>query len=105
MTLAMLMTTVGSKDEAARLARQVVDEKRAACVQIIEIESVYNWEGVRQDREWRLDMKTTERGAKTLMERVLALHPYDEPEVIVLPIGLASLGYAAWVEKEVPGGT
>lgn len=100
MQLAVVMTTVGLKPDAERLARLVVEEKLAACAQIVAIESVFRWDGIQQEPEWRLEMKTLEAKAPALMARLAGEHPYDEPELIVMPVLRASAGYARWVASE-----
>ena len=98
MSLTVVITTLGSQEEARVLARQLVEERLAACVQITAIESVYRWDdAVETAGEWRLDCKTPSERADALSERIKALHPYDEPEIVVLSAD-ASAGYLVWAE-------
>lgn len=103
MTLVTVTTTVETRDAAASLAKQLVNERLAACVQIARIESVYRWDGIQCDEEFRLDCKTTRDRSEALVAQLAAIHPYDEPEIILTPVE-ASPGYAAWaVEAVRPG--
>ncbi|MEM6745944.1 MAG: divalent-cation tolerance protein CutA [Pseudomonadota bacterium] len=98
MSLSVVVTTLGSEAEAQAIARQLVTERLAACVQIIPCESHYIYEGKQEaSREWRLEMKTADAARERLLARTEELHPYDLPEVIALPIATASADYAAWV--------
>jgi periplasmic divalent cation tolerance protein len=102
-TAAVVLTTVGSADDAARLARAMVEQHAAACVNIIApVRSVYRWEGeVVDEGEWLLLCKTTARGAAALKNALLARHPYQLPEVLVIEAGQLSDAYAAWLEESV----
>lgn len=98
-------TTVDSASRADELARRVVAAGLAACVQTSEVRSVFAWDGaVQQEPEQMLAMKTTAAavdGLRTLLE---AEHPYDEPELVVLPIVDGSPSYLAWVAESVAPG-
>lgn len=97
--LALVMTTVENADDAARLARSLVDRSLAACVQIDgPIISHYRWAGnVERSDEFRLLIKTSQSAWLSLKTKLVELHPYDEPEIIMLPISDASDGYRDWV--------
>lgn len=94
--------TAATTDEATRIARALVDERLAACVNIIApIVSVYRWEGhVQQDSEVLLVIKTTDARLPDLVRRVKALHSYQVPEVIALPIADGSPDYLRWLLDE-----
>ena len=93
-----VMMTAGSREEAVRLAEMLVGARLAACVQILpEIESVYHWKGeVRRDPEVLLLAKTTEAHFSLLEREVRALHSYETPEIIALPITAACAPYLEW---------
>tara|TARA_R110002167_G_scaffold130157_2_gene313631 strand:+ start:685 stop:1011 length:327 start_codon:yes stop_codon:yes gene_type:complete len=97
--LALVISTVELEADAQRLANELVAQSLAACVQIDgPIQSVYRWNGqVEHASEFRLMIKTTLAVWPNLKARLLKTHPYDEPEIIMLPIGGASEGYQAWV--------
>ncbi|MCA1565072.1 MAG: divalent-cation tolerance protein CutA [Acidobacteria bacterium] len=101
----MVMMTAGSREEAARLAEMLVGARLAACVQILpEIESVYHWKGeVRRDPEVLLLAKTTQARFSLLEREVRALHSYETPEIIALPISDASTNYLEWLTSTVKG--
>lgn len=98
-----VMITAGSREEAARLAEMLVGSRLAACVQIMpEMESVYRWEGeVRRDPEHLLLVKTTTACFAELEREVRALHSYETPEIIALPVALASAPYLEWLKANV----
>jgi periplasmic divalent cation tolerance protein len=100
-----VMMTAGSREEAARLAEMLVGARLAACVQILpEIESVYHWKGeVRRDPEVLLLAKTTQARFSLLEREVRALHSYETPEIIALPITDASAPYLEWLTATVKG--
>lgn len=89
-------------DHAARLARAVVEERLAACCnRLPAVQSTYWWDGqVEEADEVLLVFKTTSEQAPRLMERLGALHPYDVPEIVVLPVARVNAPYAAWVQAE-----
>ena len=87
---------------AAQIAGQLVAEHLAACVQRLPgVRSVYRWEGaVRDEPEVLLAIKTTESAYQALEMRLKALHPYDVPEIIALPIVAGSGDYLSWIAAE-----
>jgi len=101
----IVMMTTGSREEAARLAEMLVGARLAACVQILpEMESVYHWKGeVRREPEFLLLVKTTESRFALLEREVRALHSYDTPEIIALPISAASTPYLEWLTGTIKG--
>lgn len=89
------------------LGRRVVEERVAACANVLDgVGSVYRWEGGVEEAEEALALLKTTRGrADELERRVVALHPYDEPEYLVLPVRAGSASYLDWVAASVsPGG-
>lgn len=85
---------------AARIARALVDERLAACVQAVPgVTSTYRWEGeVQVDAEALLLIKTTRARIDGVKQRVAELHPYDAPELLVLEVVDGAPDYLAWVE-------
>lgn len=90
---------------AEGIAQAVVQERLAAAVNIVPtVTSVYRWEGeVRQDEEAQLIIKTTAARVDAVSARVAALHPYDTPEILGLPVGGGAPDYLAWVGAAVAG--
>lgn len=94
--------TAATSDEATRIAHALVEERLAACVNILApIASVYRWEGqVQQDSEVLLVIKTTDARLPALIQRVKTLHSYQVPEIIAVPIADGSPEYLRWVLDE-----
>ncbi|HEX8772157.1 MAG TPA: divalent-cation tolerance protein CutA [Pyrinomonadaceae bacterium] len=99
----VVLMTAGSREEAARLAEMLVGARLAACVQIMpEMESIYHWKGsVQRDPEFLLLAKTTRGRFEELEREVRALHSYETPEIIALPIAAASAPYLEWLTATV----
>jgi periplasmic divalent cation tolerance protein len=97
-----VMCTAGDRASAQAIAAALVEERLAACVQLMPIESWYRWNGeVRHDAEVMLTAKTVRGRLPALEARIRALHPYDLPEIVALPIVGGSADYLAWVAQEV----
>jgi periplasmic divalent cation tolerance protein len=95
----IVFVTCGSEEEAAKIANALVDERLAACVNIISpIRSIYRWEGkIWDEKEWLLVIKTQKRRFGELEKKVKSLHSYSVPEVIALPIVEGSASYLKWL--------
>ena len=100
--IAIVLTTVGADFDAVAIARILVEEQLAACVNVLPpMTSVYRWKGkVEQDREQQLVIKTTGLGVATLEARLRALHPYELPEFLVLTASAGEM-YGRWVNESV----
>jgi periplasmic divalent cation tolerance protein len=94
----VVLVTVATPEEGERLAAALVDERCAACVNIVgPIRSIYRWEGsVHNDQEFLLIIKTCTSRFAALEQRVRALHSYQTPEVVALPITAGSAPYLDW---------
>lgn len=88
--------------EAHALARRVVEERLAACVNLLPgVASVYRWEGkVQEVEETLLILKSSVGRIRELRERVIELHPYDVPEFLVVGVESGLEAYLAWVMTE-----
>jgi periplasmic divalent cation tolerance protein len=97
------LSTAPDAETAARIARALVHERLAACVNVVAgVRSIYRWQGGVEDAtEVLLVMKTAAEQADALAERLRALHPYELPELVVLPVAGGLGGYLAWVLEEV----
>ena len=95
-------STFGSDEEARRIGRQAVEERLAACVNILgPCHSIYRWQGsIEEAGEVAAIFKTSAAQAGTLVARIAELHSYDVPAAVVWPIADASQGYAGWVAEE-----
>lgn len=97
----LVLTTCPDAKTARRLARALVSERLAACVNIVPIEqSVYRWKGRIESARERLLVVKSERRAYAAIERaVRALHPYELPEIIAVPIVAGFGPYLAWISR------
>lgn len=96
-------TTVGSREDAERIAGALVERRLAGCVQMHgPIRSVYRWrESIDTAEEWKCTAKTS-RGQFAAIERLLAeLHPYDVPELLATPIAAGSEAYLKWLGEQL----
>jgi periplasmic divalent cation tolerance protein len=103
--LVQVTTTAPDEDTANAIARTLLDQRLAACVQVDgPIRSRYWWDGAVEDStEWRCVAKTTAALAHRAVEGIVAAHPYDVPEVLVTPVLGAHPPYAEWVTGIVSG--
>lgn len=103
--VAMVVVTAPSQEVADRIVTTLVEERLAACGNIVPgVTSIYRWEGaVQRDGEVLILLKTTVAGLATLMSRVEELHPYDVPEVLAVPIVAGLDAYTGWVAASVHG--
>ncbi len=101
----VVLVTVPSRAAGEAMAEALVGEQLAACVNIIgPIRSVYRWQGeICRDDEHLLLIKTTADRYAGLEARVRALHTYDNPEVIALPVEQGAAAYLEWVARSVTG--
>jgi periplasmic divalent cation tolerance protein len=99
----VVMSTCGSAEEAQRLARELVAQRAAACVNIVApVRSIYRWKGnVEEAEEWLLIVKTIRSSFDRLRTILEAAHSYELPEVLAIPVIAGSPNYLAWLEAEV----
>ncbi len=102
----VVYVTVGSAEEAERLADTLVEERLAACVNLVApVRSTYRWQGrVERDEEQLLIIKTRDDIFDRLKKRVEEIHSYSVPEIIALPILKGNESYLDWLGKQVGGG-
>ena len=102
----VVLVTAGSTAEGDRLARALVEERFAACVNRIQsIRSVYRWQGkVEENEEELLIIKSTRNLFAGLERRVRELHSYSVPEIVALPIVEGSQGYLEWLREQLSSG-
>jgi periplasmic divalent cation tolerance protein len=96
-------STVGTAEDAERISRALVERRLAACVNVVPgVVSVYRWKGnVLRDEERLLVIKTRAARLEALREALVALHPYDLPELVALPIEAGHEPYLAWLDDSV----
>jgi len=89
-------------DQAERIARALVDARLAACVNLVPgVISIYRWKGnVEREPETTMLIKTHEDRVASLMDELKKLHPYEVPEMVVLPVEDVNEAYAKWIAEE-----
>jgi periplasmic divalent cation tolerance protein len=99
----VVLSTAGSEDEARKIAHHLVENRIAACVNIVPaIESIYRWQGkVESAREWLLLIKTTAEKFPAVRDAIRQLHSYDLPECIAIEIEGGSAEYLEWIGESV----
>ncbi|HEV8436974.1 MAG TPA: divalent-cation tolerance protein CutA [Methylomirabilota bacterium] len=100
----VVLVTVPSDAQAVELGQRLVDERLAACVNVVPgITSIFMWEGRREEAaETLLLIKTRREGYPALQQRILELHPYSVPEILALAVVEGSPAYLQWVRDSVP---
>jgi periplasmic divalent cation tolerance protein len=99
----VVFCTVGSEENAHQIANALVEDKLAACVNVIPgLLSFYRWQGmIHRDQEWLLMIKSTEEAFEKLEQRIKELHTYTVPEIIALPVIQGSMDYLNWMGENV----
>ena len=99
----VVFVTTAHSEEAARLAEMLIGQRLAACVQILpEVESVYRWQGkIERQKEVLLIAKTTTAKFDELEREVRAIHSYETPEIVALPLKAGSAAYLEWLNSSV----
>jgi periplasmic divalent cation tolerance protein len=97
-----VLTTVGDRQDAERIASRIVARRLAACVQIVgPVSSVFRWNGgIETANEWQCIAKTKRDAAPALIGEIRLLHPYTLPEIVVIPILGGSTPYLNWIDEE-----
>ena len=100
----IVLTTVATPDDARRLADGLLDQRLAACVQTLAIQSAYRWKGaVQREPEQLLLIKTRAALYPAVEAYLRAHHPYELPEIVRLPIAAGSPDYLRWLAAETDG--
>ena len=99
----IVLTTFPADGDIAAFARTLVNERLAACVNVLPaMDSIYRWEGaVEEARERQVIMKTTAARVDELKARVMQLHSYEVPEILVLPLSGGGESYLKWIGESV----
>ncbi len=96
----MMLTTAPSREEAARIAHLLIEERLAACVQLLPIESFYVWEGKpHNEAETLLQIKTRTALFEQAIARIRAVHSYGVPEIVALPFSAGHEPYLRWIDE------
>ena len=103
MSVVSVYAIFASAEEAERIGRAVVEERLAACINILPgVRSIYRWQGaVESADEVAAILKTTAAGADPLITRIAGLHSYDVPCIVTWPIDKMLASYADWIEGNV----
>jgi periplasmic divalent cation tolerance protein len=98
-----ILTTAGSEEEARKIARHLVENRLAACVNIVpRVESIYRWQDkVDSAREWLLLVKTSQERFPAVRDAIRELHSYELPECVVINIEDGSSDYLHWLADSV----
>jgi periplasmic divalent cation tolerance protein len=102
----VLLSTVGTREDAERIAEALVERRLAACVNVVPgLVSVYRWKGkVEKEGELLLVIKTRSERVDELRKALLGgLHPYEVPELVVLPVAGGHAAYLDWIAESVGG--
>jgi len=101
----LVLSTVAQPQDAERIARELVERRLAACVNVVAgLTSFYRWKGaVQRDDERLLLIKTRRDRYAALEQALVALHPYELPEIVALPFEAGSAPYLAWIDENVGG--
>ena len=97
-----VVTTTARREEAQRIASELVEARLAACVQIVgPITSTYRWQGkVENDQEWQCLIKTRGDLFVRVEEAIRHIHPYEVPEILAMPVIAGSASYLAWLDSQ-----
>lgn len=96
----LALSTFSDAATARRISNQLVEEKLAACASLLPIESIYRWKGkIETGNEVMVLFKTSEDRQSALQEKLRALHPYDVPEIIFIPVVAGLPEYLDWVNE------
>lgn len=99
----LVLSTAGSKEEAHKIAKALVESRLAACVNIVpQVESVYRWQGsVEESEEFLLLIKTSDTAFAQVCETIQHLHSYQMPECISFSIEDGATAYLRWIDESV----
>jgi periplasmic divalent cation tolerance protein len=101
----MVFTSFASEDDAARVVRTLVEERLAACGNLLPARSIYAWKGKIEDqRETVAILKTRKQDWTALLSRLHELHSYEVPECVAVRIAAGAPKYMAWLEDTLSAG-
>ncbi|CAO5168111.1 Divalent-cation tolerance protein CutA [Frankia sp. AiPs1] len=97
-----VIVSIDSQEGAERIGRALVEDRLVACFQVLgPMRSIYRWKGgIEQADEWLCLAKTTTERFDEMRERLVVLHPYDNPEIIATPIVAGHANYLDWISAE-----
>jgi periplasmic divalent cation tolerance protein len=102
--LQIVLCTIPDRETAELIAGTLVSEQLAACVNILPgVTSMYRWQGaIEQSEELLLNIKTSQKVWPMLEAQIQALHPYELPEIVAVPIKTGEAEYIQWLENSIP---
>ncbi len=105
MPVVLVQVNTADSAEAARIGRAMVEAGLAAAANVIpEISSIYRWQGeIKESAEAMLVLKVSARRATEVIEKIRALHSYECPAILAIPVADGNPDYLAWVERESGG--
>lgn len=99
---AVVLVTAASQTEAEAIAQSLLEAKLAACVSVLPIQSMYRWQGkLEHQQEWQLLIKTRMDLFTQITVHIQAIHSYQVPEVIALPVLAGALPYLSWISEQL----
>ncbi|MBN2303857.1 MAG: divalent-cation tolerance protein CutA [Anaerolineae bacterium] len=100
----VVLVTATDEKQARQIARRLLREKLAACVNFVPVESMFLWKGdIQEEEEVLMIIKTRTETFDALMSAVKIVHSYDTPEIIGMPIVMGSREYLKWITDEATG--
>lgn len=99
----VVYTTLPDESAALALARSAVAARLAACAHVERITSVFEWQGIQEEAEWRVMFKTRTASYDALAAHVLEAHPYDEPALWAFDIDRGAPSFLAWIDETAGG--
>jgi periplasmic divalent cation tolerance protein len=100
----VILVTATSDTQARRIAKKLLQNKLAACVNFVPVESMFTWKGeIQEEEEVLMIIKSRAEVFDTLMSAIKATHTYENPEIIGLPIVMGSHEYLKWITDEATG--
>lgn len=97
-----MLVTASSRQEGEAIAESLIQAKLAACVTLLPVHSIYTWQGtLHKDEEWQLLIKSELARFAELEANIRAIHAYEVPEIIALPILAGSHAYLQWISEQM----
>lgn len=100
----VVLVTATDRNQARQIARRLLRQKLAACVNLVPVESMFRWQNdIQEEEEVLMIIKTRAEAFAELMSAVKGLHTYDTPEIIGTPVVIGSPEYLKWITDEASG--
>jgi len=100
MSYTIILTTVEKNEDAKKIAKSLLQEKLAACIQINKIDSIYNWKDkIYEDNEFLLYIKAPKKNYEKIEKLILKIHPYELPQITMIDITKGYKNYLKWIDE------